>query len=133
MGPSGVEPQGAAWQALPSGETPQQISPVPQTAALMQAAAAASAAPLLLVVPPEDEDEEVSPESPVFVVAGVDELLQPDASARPSDPTLSVVTKRIFEFCMGKVPPPELMKSAAPYTGAVRQGRLTIVTVASAV
>jgi hypothetical protein len=100
----------------------------------MQAAAAASAAPLLLllVVPPEDEDEELSPAS-VFVVAGVDELLQPDASARPRDPTLSVVTKRIFEFCMGKVPPTELMKSAAPYTGPARQGRLTIVTVASAV
>jgi hypothetical protein len=106
---------------------------VEQTAALMQAAAAASAPPLLLLlVPAPDDDEELSPESPVFV-AGDDELLQPAASARPREPTLSVVTKRIFEFCMGKVPPPELMKSAAPYTGAVRQGRLTIVTVACAV
>jgi len=57
--------------------------------------------------PPDDDDDEFPPPSVVVLVAGDDELLQPDASARPRDPTLSVVTKRIFELCMGNVPPPE--------------------------
>jgi hypothetical protein len=80
----------------------------------MLKAGASSAAP-----PEEDDDDELPPAS-LPAVAGDDELLQPDASARPNEPTLSVVIKRIFELCMGNIPPPELMKSAAPYLGSHR-------------
>jgi hypothetical protein len=87
----------------------QQTWPVMQVVESMHPrlmSASPRALPLDDAVPPDDDDDEVPPAS-LLVDAGDDELLQPDASARPMDPTLSVVTKRIFELCMGNVPPPE--------------------------
>jgi hypothetical protein len=67
--------------------------------------------PLLLVVPEEDpapEDDELVLTSLPESAGGLDdELLQPGAKTRAVEPALSAHTKRIFELCIGNVPPPE--------------------------
>jgi hypothetical protein len=90
----------AAWQAADVRPVAQQISPVEHPLALIHAAVAAASVPPLLLPAPEDE-EVLPPPSPVFV-AGDDELLQPDASAKPRDPAARVEMRRTLELCIGR-------------------------------
>jgi len=102
IGPIGVDGHGPAWQVVIWLMLPQQISPVAHPAALVQVTPAGAS-----VWEPEDEpDEPVSSSGPLSTVALFDELLHPEASASPIEPALSRDTKRIFEFCIGNVPPP---------------------------
>jgi len=121
MGPMGVDGHGPAWQLVVIEIVPQQTLPlVGQSDDCIHATALAS------LLPPDDEldeDPELVPVSSVLsasasgVVFGLELLLQPDANAKLTQPALRTETKRIFEFCMGDIPPPEVTKSAGPYTG----------------
>jgi len=120
IGPMAVDGHGPAWHIVVIEIVPQQTSPVGQSDDIVHATA-------LLSPPPEDdeldEDDDPVPVSSVVsasasgVVFGLELLLQPDANAKPTQPALRTETKRIFEFCMGNIPPPEVTKSAGPYTG----------------